>query len=447
MRINLNDKRGVPVSTANLRSLERLEQASELMHGFFLDPFAVIDAALAEDPDFVMGHCFCAGMMATATDKTLLPEIERSAAAAEALARHANERERGHIAGIRAWLDGDLDRVAEHYQRVLIDYPRDLIAAQIVHQRDFLTGQATMLRDRPARMLAAWDESVPGYGYVLGMHAFGLEECGDYARAEERGRKAVALQPRDAWAVHAVAHVLEMQNRTGEGVDWLTNTSDGWAPDNGLAYHNWWHLALFHLDRGRVDEALALYDRSVRNPASTVPMEMVDGAALLWRLHLLGAGVGARWKELADKYEAMADDGYYAFNDLHAMLAFAADGRTRAAERLLTTLERAAQGHDSNAAMTREVGLPACRAIDAFAKGRHALAVDLLLRVRPIAYRFGGSHAQRDVLALTLVEAALRGGQGKLAAALVSERRELKPLSGANRALAQRAAALNPIAA
>ena len=82
------------------------------------------------------------------------------------------------------------------------------------------------------------------------MYAFGLEETGDYARAEEVGRRAVELNARDAWASHAVAHVMEMQARLDEGISWLETTSRSWARDNGFAYHNHWHLALYHLDLG-----------------------------------------------------------------------------------------------------------------------------------------------------------------------------------------------------
>jgi Flp pilus assembly protein TadD len=49
-----------------------------------------------------------------------------------------------------------------------------------------------------------------------------------------------------------------------------------------------------------------------------------------------------------------------------------------------------------------------------------------------MAHRFGGSHAQRDVLSLTLIEAALRSGQGRLARALMAERTALKPTSPDN---------------
>ena len=61
-----------------------------------------------------------------------------------------------------------------------------------------------------------------------------------------------------------------------------------------------------------------------------------------------------------------------------------------------------------NALFTREVGAPVARAIHAFGAGEYAQTVELLRPVRNIAHRFGGSHAQRDVLDLTLIEAALR---------------------------------------
>lgn len=93
---------------------------------------------------------------------------------------------------------------------VTIAHPRDAIGLLAGHQIDFFTGQSRMLRDRIARALPHWDAAMPGYHSVLGMHAFGLEETGDHARAEAEGRRGVDLEPRDGWSQHAVAHVLEM---------------------------------------------------------------------------------------------------------------------------------------------------------------------------------------------------------------------------------------------
>src|SRR5262249_11085507 len=162
------------------------------------------------------------------------------------LLRTANAREHGHVAACRAWLDGDWQRAVELWGRVAIDYPRDSLAIQLAHLGDFYLGQSAMLRDRIARVLPAWDHDRPGYGYTLGMHAFGLEECGEYALAEGAGCRALLAERRDPWAIHAVAHVMEMQGRLAEGVSWLLEREGDWAHDNGFAFHNWWHRALYH---------------------------------------------------------------------------------------------------------------------------------------------------------------------------------------------------------
>ena len=437
--MTLRDCRDVPVSTDNPRVLAGYESAVELMHGYFGDPVARIDAVLAEDPGFVMGHALRAGIMVSMAEKAAEPALRQSVTAGEALWTTANERERGHLAAARAWLDGDFERATQRYAAILADFPRDSLALQLAHLGAFYLGHALSLRDFAARVLPHWDESVPGFNYVLGMRAFGLEEMGDYKRAEATGRRAVELQPRDPWAIHAVAHVMEMEGRPADGITWLSERTQDWAPDNGFAFHNWWHLALFHLDLGQADRVRELYDSRIRRFGSTTALEMVDAAALLWRLHLRGIDVAERWSELADCFEPMARDAYYAFTDMHAMMAFVADRRDNAAATLLAALERRAAGNGTNAMMTREVGLPMARALQAFGRGQHGEAVELLLAVRPVAHRFGGSHAQRDVIALTLLEAAIRGRQYRLARALVAERIDLKPHSAFNWAAAARA--------
>ena len=68
------------------------------------------------------------------------------------------------------------------------------------------------------------------------------------------------------------------------------------------------------------------------------------------------------------------------------------------------------------------MGRAATQAVHAFGGGRYGEAVQLLRSLRSKAYRFGGSHAQRDVIDLTLIEAAARDGQTLLADALKRER-------------------------
>ena len=54
---------------------------------------------------------------------------------------------------------------------------------------------------------------------------------------------------------------------------------------------------------------------------------------------------------------------------------------------------------------TRLLGLPAGRAMIAFGCGNDTVAITLLASLPALAHRLGGSHAQRDVLNLTLLKA------------------------------------------
>jgi tetratricopeptide (TPR) repeat protein len=430
--MSLRDARGCPVSTRSAASLDQFEQALELSVSYRLDPLATIQAALEADPEFAMGHCLRAGLMIMATDRTVMPLLSESIEAIESLGRRADDRERAHAAAARSWLHGDFAGAVRRYGEILLDHPRDLLALQAAHVGDFFLGSSSMLRDRVAQVLPEWDSSSPGYNYVLGMYAFGLEETGLYSRAEDIGRRALEINPVDAWGVHAVTHVMEMQGRIREGIDFLTGRERDWADNNGLAFHNWWHLALFHLDAGNIPQVLELFDRRIRPAPSQVPLEMIDASGMLWRLKLRGVDVGNRWRALADCWEPFADHAYYAFNDAHAVMAFVGAERFDLAQRAIAAMEKRIDGIDTNAMMTRDVGLPLAQALLSFANGDYDDVVRRLQPIRTIASRFGGSNAQRDLIHLTLVESALRSNQIRLARALVAERTQLKPSSPSN---------------
>jgi tetratricopeptide (TPR) repeat protein len=425
----LHDIRGLALSTSDRSSLDAYERAAKQMLAYSTAALSTIDGALARDPAFVMGHCLKAALVVGATEKPLVPVLREAVEAGERHAAGATDRERRHLAAARAWLEGDFARSIDLYGRIAVEYPRDTLAIQTAHIGHFCLGMPGMLRDNVAQVLHAWNESIPGYGHVLGMYAFGLEETGDYPRAEEIGRRAVALDASDAWASHAVAHVMEMNARLGEGIAWLKEGSRHWAPENGFAFHNYWHLALYHLDQGDADAALALYDRKIRPVRSEVALEMIDATALLWRMFLLGHDTGSRVQALADDWRPRTGEGYYMFNDAHALMTFVAAGREADALALMSTVEAAAATPGTNGQVVREVGLPICRAIAAFGNGDYDRCIEALYPVRHAAVRFGGSNAQRDVLSLTLIEAALRAGRAALARALASERVRLRPAS------------------
>jgi tetratricopeptide (TPR) repeat protein len=426
------DARGVAVSHADNAALAAFERALLQYQSYRGDAVATIDAALAERPDFVLGHLFRAGVLLTFGERRVLADARASVAAVGALEGSVNARERGLLAALRAGVDGDMHLACARFDAVLTEWPRDAFALQTAHLLDFFRGDALNLRNRVSRVLPHWSAGVPGYAYILGMHAFGLEECNEYAAAEAAGRRALELERDDAWAVHAVAHVMEMQGRVDEGIDWLEQRVDDWSPGNTFAFHNWWHVALFYLDRDDTEAVLRLYDECVYAGTPDACFVMVDAAALLWRLALFGVDVADRAAVLADVWQQRIDAevDFYAFNDFHAVLAMLLAGRRDAAGDIVAALaETARSSATNNRAMALDVALPLSRAACEFADGRYARAIELALPVRDIAHRFGGSHAQRDLITLTIVVAAIRAGQPRLANHLLAERAVHKPAS------------------
>jgi hypothetical protein len=416
----MKDSVGYEVSGANAQSLEAQEQGLRELRCYIGDPVASVERALAASPEFVMGQVLKAYLHLLGTEPAGMP-VARAAHEA-ALVLPANDRERRHLHAIGLLTEGRWREAGRALEDLSVGYPRDGLALQAGHQVDFFTGDSRLLRDRIARALPSWSRGTSGYHAVLGMYAFGLEETADYARAEAAGRQSVELEPRDTWGQHAVAHVMEMQDRRREGVAWMRGNVDGWSRDSFLSVHNWWHLALFHLGLGEIDEVLSLYDGPLYGKHSPVILEMIDASAMLWRLRLRGVDVGNRWEAVADQWTPVATAGNYAFNDVHAMMAFVGAGRSQSAEAVLEAQRAAMAGTGDNVDFTREVGYPAARAIKAFGDGHYGETVKLLRPIRSYSHRYGGSHAQRDLIDLTLIEAAARAGQEKLAAALRAER-------------------------
>jgi len=362
------------------------------------DSLALAREAAREAPGLAAAHLFEALLLLCSRDRR---DFEASARALErARPLTKNPQETAREAAAAAAAGGDYARACRILDEALGEDPLDVVALGVAQVFDYFLGNAAALRSRSARALAHFREGDPHYHAVLSMHAFALQECGEYAPAEEAARRAAQIEPLDLRAWHAAAHVLEMQGRVEEGLRWL-DAAERWARDaGGAATHLWWHRALLHLQLGEAGRALALYDRRITGPGLS---ELIDASALLWRLRLAGARLGARFDALALRWAPYAEDAHCAFNDTHAMMAFAGAERWDLAARLLAAQERrlAAGRTSANYDMTRLVGLPASRAIAAYAGGDLAAAEALLRSLPPVAHRIGGSHAQRDVFHLT----------------------------------------------
>ena len=396
----LLDGRACAVSGATPVALEAFEDALGAFQSWRSGVEGHLARALREAPAMVMAHVLRVYRFLSSRDPHRVDaarEVMRDIAGLP-----ANARERMHFAAIAAVLADDYEAAKRSFGHLLDAEPRDVLALQMAHAFDYLTGDVAHLRGRAAAVLPAWTEALPGYHAVLSIHAFGLEESGDYVRAEQTAHRALALDPFDARAHHVLAHVFEMTDRPAEGIAWLRSHEAQWASGTVVATHCWWHMALFLLAQHRVDEAISLYDRQVRAEASEEVADMIDAAALLWRIELQDGKVGARWQELAACWAPHVGDGFCTFSDLHAMISFVGARDWSLANRLERDLARRAVKRSRHGLSTRLVGLAACRAVRAYGRGEYAVAVRLLADLPALAHRIGGSHAQRDVLTLTL---------------------------------------------
>lgn len=428
------DPRGNPCGSASAAAREAAESALWRMMSFYDTPLADLDRAMAADPGWALPHVMKAGFLLSLTEPGMQREADAHLAQARALSKDAPARERGHHEAVQLVLEGRWHAACRRWDELLLQHPRDALALQWAQLMDFYRGDAAGMRLRPARALPEWDADDPLYAYVLALHAFGLEESNLYPQAEETGRRALALNPRVPWAVHAVAHVMEMQGRFEDGSAWLRLHQEAWAEGNGFAGHLWWHKALFRLEALDTEGVLRLVDTHLSGAALQLTLQRIDAAAMLWRLHLLGEDVSARCAEVLAGWD-LADEhaGHYAFNDVHAVMAMLGAGETARAESWLARCaERALQPADagrSNHLMAREVGLPLMRGLIALAHGDADGAADLLYPVRALAARFGGSNAQRDLVDQTLLAAAAAGGRRAIGRALVNERSMAKPVT------------------
>jgi hypothetical protein len=415
------DAHGNPMS-ADQATIELYDRAMDRLVRFHPEAVDLATELAGQDEPAPMAHALIAYLHLMSTDAA---DLATARDAYEALAASAaNPREQAHAAAIGAWQGGDWTGAARRLDELLVRWPGDLLALMLGHQLDFFLGDAQSLRDRPIRTLRDLGDH-PHAAFVAGMAAFGLEEAGHYSQAVDTGLAAVEANADDVWAIHAVVHAYEMQGMVPEGIEFLSSDRTRWESGNLFTVHNWWHLALYELEAGNHRRSLEIYDAEIHNAGSLgVPIEMLDASALLWRLFLDGIDTGGRFGPLADSWAPKTElTPWYVFNDLHATMALIGAGRMAEAHTVVDQLDRWLDvGSGTNAKMTAEVGLPACRAVIAHAEGRYADVIAELMPIRRTLQRFGGSHAQRDALQRTLLEAALQSSRFELARALTAER-------------------------
>ncbi len=428
----LMDAQGNAVTGATAEAVALYDQALRAFNLAYGNPMGGFDAAIAAAPDFAMARLAKAWLFFMSRDPVMIGRGRETMLTATDLPM--NERERAHYAALDLATSRRRVSAVGALDRLLMTFPFDILAHQIALLSDLALGRSRWMRDRVARALPQWSKDQPGYARLLGFHAFGLEENGGYAQAEDEGRTVAELEPHSYFAHHTVTHVMEMTGRPEDGIGWMAAREPLWSgTQNANRDHIWWHKALYHLDLGQHEAALAIYDGPFLSAEKPLANSLTHASALLWRLDTLGVDVAERWQALLRRWEGHADGKTLAFADLHAVMAELRSGQEAAAERRLAAMRESAAGSDEGAPVYREAGVPYAEGLIAFHRGRYAEALEHMLPARFDLFRIGGSHAQRDVFDWTLTEAAVRGGIADVAVSLAHERLTLKPRSFINR--------------
>lgn len=336
-----------------------------------------------------------------------------------------NARERGLLALLKAWQAYDHRQVLAIGKQLCAEYPRDLPLLKVVQYHAFNAGDAGLMLE-----LALAAE--PHNSHLAALHsmvAFGHEQSHHIADAEQAAHRALAIDPNEPWAHHALAHVHLGRGTTGEGLSLLGGSAPSWDGLNSFMFtHNWWHVALFEIARGQVDTALKIHDERCWGVQPDYSQDQIGSVSLLARLELAAVDVGDRWQALLPFLETRQDDVIQPFLTLQYLYGLAKADSPLTGE-LLNLIRAQADSPvvEQDRGLWQEVAIPAAEGMVAHARGEHDRAAQQLASVRTELWRIGGSHAQRDLFEQVLLDARLRAGEWEAARKTLEHRRQWEP--------------------
>ena len=420
----LRDAYGLPLTTESRAAVDHYDRGVRALLGFGAEAIDDFRQAVAADPELVLAAAALAvSLYLDEQIPAARAAMERARALGTAQAATLTDRERRHLEALELFVGGRSNDAIALMKAILAEHPRDMVLMQRLYYIYFWQG-------RSADMLALTESVLPALaddGYMLGYHAFALEENRRYDEALPLAEAAVARNPRDAWAVHAIAHVHYERGDNRRGIETLPPRIH---PCDHLGYfknHLLWHLALLHLAEGDYERGSRLFESVFGRIPIAIASDLQDSVALAWRLDLFGHPDPRRWAHLGAAARRWLDMPLLLFHDLHVGMALAAAGDWSSAARQLDRLRQ--RSKKSRNATLGEVVVPVMEGLHAFARGDYAESV---ARIEPVESRIvevGGSHAQREVFHDTLLAAALRGRQER-AASLLERRLAKRPNPG-----------------
>lgn len=435
------DMRGNPLSVDDNQAIRFVEEACHHYLSFEEGALQHISRALAAQPDFIFGHILRALILCTHAQGCASDEAHAALQKAKLKLPLANDREQALFAIVQMLLAGQFHSALLLLDRLLVEYPTDIIAIHIAHQLDLYLGNDTKLRDRIARVMPHWHVHLPGYAHLLGCFAYGQAQLQQFAEAEQLACTALELRQQNGWAICARALSLYMQGKINEGIEWLLSCKSYWSSAVHLGASPRWALGLFYFEKAEYNSILALLDDfAIERPMPLA--ELGDATSLLWRLYLHGVDIQAplaiihsRWLQLCQEGALRYMGHGTVLHAMHAAMAFALGCDDPAA--LFNIQFPQSNSHTDQTAPAGhlysepDADLEFIRCLSygfmAYCKGQYGETLRQLECVDAQLARLGGNLAQREIIRLTLIEAAFRLGDVRLAQHYVSELTVTRP--------------------
>lgn len=419
----LLDAQGLEVTTNSLKSIHAINQFAEQLLRYGKD-VEVIFQGVEADPDGVLANAHAAALHLFAETADAVAQAAPFLERAQQNLDRATERECLYVRAIAAWSDREIGEALKYHEQLATRYPRDIISVQIGQYHYFNRGDSQGLLSLIQKVLPANLEN----HYIHSMLAFGLEECRYLEAAEQAGKHATKMNRQNPWAHHAVAHVLESQGRLDEGIVWMEAVADTWESCGSFYTHNWWHIALYYLDKEDFAKVLSLYDDKIwgRATKDSVPCHL-DAIALLLRLELRGINVGDRWRSLGNYVVNHIHDHVLPLIDVQFIYALVRSGHEDKAQEMLQSIKAYAETAKPDLYSTwAKVAVPLARGMLAHAVKDWSAAVADLGAAIPYLQKMGGSHVQQHLFEQVYIDALMQSGEYRQARTRIEKRARVR---------------------
>ena len=411
----MKDARGLDVTTDDATAVAAADDFAARLLRLDQGVEAILDAA-KRWPDTPIVQLYAATFWLYGQTSGALETAAVHLRACDALAM--NTRERALHRALALWYGNDNLRAVEAMEAITSEWPGDLLTAKIAEFLYCVLGQQYMGPRFRAHMrrLEGAHAADPDF---LAMTAFASELCSDYAAAEAAAERALAIEPKNPWAQHALSHVLIRQGRVAEGLARLESFLPLLAAcGRPIHCHDAWHLALLHLERLDVAAAMRVFRTHIWGITPDFVVEQLDAIALLWRIEMAAGPMDAQWPSIAGHIAPRALETFMPFMNAHYVYALARAGRADAVEAALAGVRARSAADDEEAKRVwAPVGRAVIEAAAAFGTGDRARAAALLDPIMPMMTSIGGSDAQDDLFRQTYLRSLQAAGRHADAAA------------------------------